>query len=147
MKTRTLGAIIEDIETGVSISTEDLPATDDEPGILKLDAIADNQLWLDRNKRIPPGLMQDAQASLRKGTLLVSRSNTVDLVGACVYVPEDYPKRFLPDLIWQVSLKDEARVHPEWLQLYLSSPAGRREICRRACGTSGSMKKLLMKGF
>lgn len=147
MKTRTLGMIIEGIETGVSINAEDVPANVDEPGILKLDAIAGDHLLLDRNKRIPDEKVQGLQVSLRKGSLLVTRSNSVELVGACVYVPEDCPTRYLPDLIWQVTLRRNAGVLPQWLQLFLASPLGRKEIARRASGTSGSMKKLSMGTF
>ncbi|MHB1862235.1 MAG: restriction endonuclease subunit S [Gemmatimonadaceae bacterium] len=70
----------------------------------------------------------------------MSRSNTMALVGATALVDQDYPNLHLPDLIWALDL--DPRADPAWFASYLQTARAKRELQRRAAGTSGSMKKL-----
>ena len=84
--------------------------------------------------------------TVRGGTVLFSRSNTAELVGACAYVEQDYPDLHLPDLIWELS-PDRSRFDAKWLHYALASPLCRSQINRKATGTSGTMKKLSMSSL
>ena len=81
-----------------------------------------------------------AAAMLANGDLLMSRSNTRDLVGLagvyrCVETPCTYP-----DLMMR--LRPSPETSGEFLQFVLRSPMLRRQIQAHAVGTSGSMVKI-----
>ena len=78
----------------------------------------------------------------RRGAILISRSNTVELVGASASVLEDFPTLFVPDTLWQTAFRDGVEFDSDWLGYVLSSPSIRRRLRELAAGTSGSMKKL-----
>ncbi len=77
---------------------------------------------------------------LESGDLLISRSNTRELVGlAGRYRDVGYPCSY-PDLMMR--LLPGSRVEPSHLERLLRSPIGRRQIQAEAVGTSGSMVKI-----
>lgn len=79
-------------------------------------------------------------ALLSDGDLLMSRSNTHDLVGMVgVYRDVGTPCAY-PDLMMR--LRPSPETSAEFLQLVLQSPALRRQIQSQAVGTSGSMVKI-----
>lgn len=80
-------------------------------------------------------------AVLRKGDLLISRSNTLDLVGLPAVFDEDRDDVSRPDTMMRLR-PDESRLRKRFLELYLRSPAGRRQVQSYAAGTSASMKKI-----
>jgi type I restriction enzyme S subunit len=75
------------------------------------------------------------------GDFLISRSNTKELVGAVGICSVNAKRAIFPDTMWRLSLKDDL-ILPEFLEGYLLSPYGRRQIVRNAAGTSGSMVKI-----
>ena len=97
-----LSCIISELESGVSVNGEDRLAASDEQGVLKVSAISDGRFHPRENKAIVPGDRSRVTVSPRCGDLLISRANTLDLVGACGYVEHDYPHLFLPDKLWKV---------------------------------------------
>lgn len=91
-------------------------------------------------KSAPRGDRRLVPAMLADGDLLVSRSNTRDLVGlAGVYRDVGTPCSY-PDLMMRLNASDETR--GEFLELVLRSPQLRRQIEAHAVGTSGSMVKV-----
>ncbi len=84
--------------------------------------------------------------TLMKGDLLVSRSNTVDLVGLVGVFNEDRSDVSFPDLMMRVSV-NQMRIDSKYLELVMLSPKGRRHMQRVAAGTSGSMKKINRVGL
>ncbi|AGZ28858.1 restriction endonuclease subunit S [Burkholderia pseudomallei] len=79
-------------------------------------------------------------AFLSEGDLLMSRSNTRDLVGlAGVYRDVGTPCTY-PDLMMR--LRPSPETSAEFLQFVLRSPQLRRQIQAQAVGTSGSMVKI-----
>lgn len=91
-------------------------------------------------KPAPRGDRRLVPAMLADGDLLVSRSNTRDLVGlAGVYRDVGTPCSY-PDLMMRLNASDETR--GEFLELVLRSPQLRRQIEAHAVGTSGSMVKV-----
>ena len=137
-----IAQIISNIKGGVSVNGEDVAASNGEPAVLKLSAISYGRFAPYENKVIHNHELNRLGPSVRKGNILISRSNTSELVGACVHVDRDYPNLFLPDLIWEieVSADNDAR----WLTYVLSSGIVRNRLVAYANGTSGSMKKISM---
>ena len=138
-----LGDVLLSIRAGVSVDGEARPLNDGEIGILTLSAVAAG--------RFDPTAFKAVTANGRRlgpsvsaGTLLMSRSNTEELVGTCAYVERDHPRLLLPDLLWEIRVRDDAPVVPRWLHAVLATEAMRKAIVRSASGTSGSMKKISM---
>ena len=80
-------------------------------------------------------------ARLRCGDLLISRSNTIELVGFAGVFDENRSDISFPDTMMRLPV-NEAKVEKVFLQEFLLSADGRRQIQRIAAGTSGSMKKI-----
>ena len=139
-----LGDLIEDISAGVSLQGENRPPTSGEVGILTLSALSGTHLDPTACKAVSRDLVPKLGPSPQAGTILISRSNTPDLVGSCVYVESDIPDRYLPDLIWEIKIRPDVQCDGRWLTEYLRSSQGRRNLLRAAAGTSGSMIKLSM---
>jgi type I restriction enzyme S subunit len=83
-------------------------------------------------------------AALFKGDLLISRSNTVDLVGFAGIFDEDRTDVSFPDTIMRLPVNMQKAL-PDYLELVLLSNRGRRHMMKTASGTSSSMKKINRK--
>jgi len=83
-------------------------------------------------------------ARLSRGDLLISRSNTIELVGFAGIFDEDRKDVSFPDtmMLLPVNIK---KVLPQYLELVFLSNRGRRHMMRTAAGTSTSMKKINRK--
>ncbi len=142
-----LSTIISELESGVSVNSEDVTAGDSEHGVLKVSCVSDGHFYAQENKRVIPGELHRLVCSVRRGDLLVTRANTFDLIGASGLVDRDYPNLFLPDKVWRVVLKQGGRDSIDWLKHVLNSPQVRAELKKRATGTSGSMKNIPQSSF
>ncbi|AKK51291.1 TPA: restriction endonuclease subunit S [Escherichia coli] len=82
------------------------------------------------------------------GDLLISRSNTAELVGLVGKYKGSTGNgnTIFPDTMWRLAV-DEKFIKKEFLMYYLMSPYGRRAIQGIAAGTSGSMKKINKDNF
>lgn len=54
--------------------------------------------------------------------------NTPELVGECAYINNDYPKLFIPDRLWQTTLKKESKLNCKWLNYLLNTEIYRKTI-------------------
>jgi type I restriction enzyme, S subunit len=77
--------------------------------------------------------------------LLFSRADTTELVGAVAYVDTTPANVLLPDKLWRFVWRQPVVVEPLFVWALFQTPAVRREIGRRATGTSGSMKNISQK--
>jgi type I restriction enzyme S subunit len=104
-------------------------------GCLTTDGFEPRQL-----KNAPHGDARVTKALLKEGDLLLTRSNTRELVGlAGVYSDIGAPCMY-PDLMMRIG--PSARSSAGFLELVLRSGVVRRQMQAAACGTSGSMVKL-----
>ncbi len=142
-----LWQVCEKPVSGYSAVGADRPAKDDEAGVLKLDCIQQNQFSPEKNKAVKGSKADALKTPVSKNTLLVSRSNTQELVGSVCYIESDFPNLFLSDLLWCVAAKDDGNIDLRWLAYLLSFEPYRAKIIARANGTSESMKKLTKDGF
>lgn len=83
-------------------------------------------------------------AKLHKGDLLISRSNTMDLVGLAGIFDEDREDVSFPDTMMRLPV-DREKVLSQYLKLVLLSRRGRKHMMKTASGTSSSMKKINRK--
>ena len=133
--------------SGYSTNGSNRPAMQGEYGVLKLSCIQNGRFVPNENKLVTVHEISKLKTPVRKHTLLVSRSNTDDLVGAVCYVDHDAPNLFLSDLLWEVSVRNGAAVSTKWLTYLLCWKQYRSQILARANGTSGSMKKINKSNF
>jgi type I restriction enzyme S subunit len=109
--------------------------------VLSLGAITGFWYKPDQFKRTAEPTSPDAHYWLRKGDLLLTRSNTPELVGhAAIYNGSPSPCIY-PDLVMRLDVDDE-RVDTRFLHYLLQSAAVRDHIRRHAKGTSPTMKKI-----
>jgi type I restriction enzyme, S subunit len=84
---------------------------------------------------------KDGHFWLKQGDLLITRSNTPELVGhAAIYSGSPSPCIY-PDLMMRLPL-DLERVDPKFVWYWLQSPPARDFVFAKAKGTSSTMKKI-----
>ena len=110
--------------------------------MLKVSCLAGGRFDATESKRVPIDQIPNLASPVRKGKVIISRSNTPELVGLCAYVSVDHPNLFLPDTLWQMEFSEGRESDPRWLAYLLNSPSYRERLSRIASGTSANMKKL-----
>jgi type I restriction enzyme, S subunit len=136
--------LVDQISAGVSFEGANRAPGPGEVGILTLSAVSGPRLDASACKAVSAALVPRLGPRVRAGTILMSRSNTPDLVGSCVYVEEDLVDRYLPDLIWEITLRSDSPCDSRWLTEYFRTSQGRRSLRLASAGTSKSMVKLSM---
>lgn len=133
------------IESGTSVNAGQSPAQNSEFGILKTSCVSKFVFSPGENKSVNLDEYDRVHCPVCHNTIIVSRMNTPDLVGACGYVDRDYPNLFLPDRLWQVHFKTSVNV--KYLWYYLQSCAVRQYYASLATGTSSSMQNISQQQF
>lgn len=146
---KPLGQLISALEAGVSVNSTSDPALAAEDGaaVLKTSCIKGGKFLPHEAKTILARDRDRARVSPRAGSIIVSRMNTIDLVGECGLVDADYPHLFLPDRLWLTRHQGPVLHSVAWLAWMLNTPKARELLRGRATGTSGSMKNLSKSGF
>lgn len=135
---------IVSIDSGTSVNAIDTPATDGELGVLKTSCVYRGTFDPHENKAVLPEEHPRVSCPIVAGSLIVSRMNTPDLVGAAGLVESPVDGLYLPDRLWQVRFgnADPAFVH-RWTQ----SPAYRAQVQMVCAGASSSMQNLSQDDF
>lgn len=144
-QTKSLDELIDRIESGVSVNSEDRSKKDGEYGILKTSAVASGAFYSKENKAIPQIELSRAKLNPQKDTIIVSRMNTPQLVGESGYVAKTYDDLFIPDRLWSVTIN--AKYNAKWLSYILASDRMRNVLSNIASGTSNSMKNISQPSF
>lgn len=110
--------------------------------VVKVSAVTWGQFQPDESKYVDDNYEPPEEHYVRKGDLLFSRANTVELVGATVLVERSYDDILLSDKIWRFVWKQPADVDPRYMLALFQHPSVRREISNNATGTGGSMKNI-----
>lgn len=108
--------------------------------VLSLTALSDSGYVHGNLKSVAPTAAM-LGARLSRGDLLISRSNTKELVGLVGIFDEDRDDVSFPDTMMRLNV-DERRILKPFLEVVLLSTRGRMHMMRSAAGTSGSMKKI-----
>ena len=137
--------IIIAIESGVSVNAAQYPAQEGEIGVLKTSCVSKFTFLLEENKAVNQEEYDRVACPVKANTIIMSRMNTPDLVGACGYVGEDYPNLYLPDRLWQVHFSAQANVKYIWY--YLNCKNVRNYYASLAVGTSSSMQNISQDQF
>ncbi|HAI29618.1 MULTISPECIES: restriction endonuclease subunit S [unclassified Thalassospira] len=137
-----LGDLVEALKAGVSVNSENRTIRDNEAGILKTSCVTNGFFDAAEHKAILSHELARAKNPVKADSIIISRMNTPALVGANAYVSQDYPNLFLPDRLWQLSVKDTDKTLVRWLSFVFASYNMRARMSGIATGTSGSMKNI-----
>lgn len=132
--------VINSIESGTSVNAEDHPCGKNEYGVLKTSCVFTGKFHSGQNKTVLTEEYSRLSCPVRKDSVIVSRMNTPNLIGACGYVDTDYPNLFLPDRLWQVSFRLNCLSKYMWY--FLSSEYTKAVYASICTGTSGSMQNI-----
>ncbi|MFY0673973.1 MAG: restriction endonuclease subunit S [Bacteroidia bacterium] len=135
------------LTSGVSVNSGDRPIKNGEIGILKTSSVLNGVFYPNENKIIlQEKELKRARLNPVKNTLLISRMNTPELVGACAFITETRTELFIPDRLWQAKF-DSERINARWLNCLLNTQYYKNQIKNRASGTSNSMKNISKPSF
>lgn len=137
-----LSAFIEKIENGWSPSCENRPANDNEWGVLKVGCVSFGFFNQNENKALPLTLEPRPDCEVRSGDFLMSRANTLELVGACAIVKSTRPKLMLSDKIFRFHFKNDSPIDHKFLDYVFKSSVLRKQIQKESTGTSPTMKNI-----
>jgi type I restriction enzyme S subunit len=138
---------IEKITAGSSYGGENKKELQgDELGVLKISAVTKGIFNPNEYKAVKIDKIKKKLIHPRKGDLLFSRANTLELVGATSIVDKDYDNLFLPDKLWKINT-NEALIKKVYLHYVLQNKAVRKSFLSIATGSSGSMLNISMDKF
>jgi type I restriction enzyme M protein len=136
-----LAEIIDALESGVSVNSENRNSNESELGILKTSCVTSGTFNPDEHKAVLPTEVSMVKCSVRMNSIIISRMNTEALVGANAYVSRNYDNLFLPDRLWQTVIA-RPDVNVRFVSFMLASGQARGLISSKCGGTSGSMKNI-----
>jgi type I restriction enzyme S subunit len=139
---RAVAEYVAEFQGGKSIDSESGDNVITRNRVLKVSAVTGMKFLAHESKPVADSYEPPEEHFAKPGDLLFSRANTTELVGAVAYVESTPPNVLLPDKLWRFVWRDPAAIEPLFIWALFQTPALRREIGRRATGTSGSMKNI-----
>ena len=131
--------VIDKIESGTSVNSTDEPTDDYGVGVLKTSCVYSGAFNPLENKTVVEQEMGRVSCPLRVDTLIVSRMNTPELVGAAGLVTDAPNNLYLPDRLWQISFSN---AQSAFVYYWTQSTVYRAFIKITCSGTSSSMQNL-----
>ncbi len=135
----TIGGLIERIEAGLNVQCEERPPESNERGLVKISAVTWGRYDDNESKTLPRTAEVPERSRIALGDFLISRANTLELVGACVIVDQVTRPVYLSDKVLRLIMPEGLK---PWLLIALQSPQGRKAIQSRASGNQLSMRNL-----
>ncbi len=132
---------LRSIYQGWSPECEQRQAEPGEWGVLKVGCMNSGIYDETENKALPSGLTPDPSLEIKTDDVLMSRSNTIDLVGAVGRVHQTRGRILLCDKLYRLVF-DERKLDPRYAVYLLRSHIARQQIERDASGASSSMKNI-----
>jgi type I restriction enzyme S subunit len=143
-KVSTLGKLITQVEAGINVRCAEHPPGARQKGIVKISAVTWGQFREDESKTLEDPMLFMPERAIRQGDLLISRANTIDLVGACVQVREIERTLMLSDKVLRLQAPAQWK---SWLLICLRSPLGRFQIENLATGNQLSMRNITQESL
>ena len=138
-KVEKLGDLLDRIDGGWSpVCGNGVPAPD-QWGVLKLSAIKSSGFAGSEAKLLPETITPRHDLEVREGDLLITRKNTIDLVGTAAVADGSSHKRMLPDTIFRLVPNDPVRFLSVYLCSLINMTSFRPIISRLASGSASSM--------
>jgi type I restriction enzyme S subunit len=137
---RALGSLIAGLQGGRNLQSGDEGVSPFR--ILRISAVTGGTFRPEESKPAPLGYAPPPEHFVRVGDLLITRANTVDLVGAVAQVYTTPTNLLLPDKIWRFLWLKKSSVTPSYIEAAFCSGAIRTELRKLATGTSDSMRNI-----
>ncbi|MDZ7842159.1 MAG: restriction endonuclease subunit S [Gammaproteobacteria bacterium] len=134
-----IGSFISSIDTGKSYKCEEKPPEEGEYGLVKISAVTWKEYNENESKTCTRPDLVNENYLIRAGDFLISRANTLELVGAPVIAEGVTRKIMLSDKVLRLNFQ---WVNQRFVLYYLWSDVGRKEIEKRATGNQLSMRNI-----
>ena len=134
-----VGDLVSRIEAGKNLRCIEQPPAKDKKGIVKISAVTWGEFLEDESKTLHKNEDFNKNWQIKPGDFLISRANTIELVGACVIARSVSRTLMLSDKVLRLHLADDWK---EWLLLFLRSSLGRFQIESLATGNQLSMRNI-----
>jgi type I restriction enzyme, S subunit len=143
--------LVPRIEQGWSPECHNVPASDEEWGVLKAGCCNGGVFNQQENKSLPLNLAPPLELEVKPGDILMSRaSGSTDLIGSVAMVPEGTRSRLLlSDKTYRIWL-DTTRAIPSYFVIALESDVGRvqvQEVVSCAAGLANNIAQGDIKEF
>lgn len=135
----SLGDLLHNIEAGKNMRCEERPPREGELGVVKVSAVTWGRFDVTQAKTLPQNYNPPKKAQIHAGDLLISRANTLELVGAAVLVDTEPKGLFLSDKILRLVVDEDIK---RWVLSFLRSTFGRKQIEELATGNQFSMRNI-----
>lgn len=132
--------IVQKIEQGWSPVCDNRQAEPEQWGVLKVGCVNGEKFDENENKALPEELNPRTEYEIHDGDILMSRSNTKELVGSVAIAKEPRTKLLLCDLLYRLIANES--INKDYLVRLLRSSIARFQYERGSRGTSGSMQKI-----
>lgn len=113
-----LNLVIKNIQAGKNFSCPEIPVTENTVGLVKISAVTWEKFDERETKTVVNQSRIDPTLFIQEGDFLISRANTIELVGASVVVEEINYKIMISDKVWRVKFLD---VEDKYINFYLKS--------------------------
>ncbi|WP_050580213.1 restriction endonuclease subunit S [Xanthomonas oryzae pv. oryzae] len=134
-----LGDLLDHIQAGKNVKCDERPPEGEEPGLVKISAVTWGKFDELESKTLLSDDGLEARNKIQPGDLLISRANTLELVGAPVIVHAITKNLYLSDKVLRLDLAEPLRA---WALTCLKSKSGRSQIEALATGNQLSMRNI-----
>lgn len=141
---KKLTDLVDKIEAGKSIKCIEKPPEKDEYGIIKISAVTWGVYNENESKTLFDKDIFLENRRIKVGDFLISRANTLELLGTPVIVENVTKNLMLSDKVLRLVMDDSEK---KWVNIFLRSSEGRKEIENRATGNQHSMRNIGQKSL
>ncbi len=135
-----LDNLIIKIEAGKSFRCKEVPPNIDEIGVLKVSSVTWGEFNETESKTVVDSSKINENYFVRKGDFLLSRANTIDLVGNAVIVKKISKTLMLSDKTLRLVLKSS--LDKNFLLYFLRTNDGRNQVMKLSTGNQESMRNI-----
>lgn len=135
-----IGKYILKIEAGKSFKCEERTPLPGEIGVLKVSAVTWGEFDENESKTVLDNSKINEAYFVNKGDFLLSRANTIELVGNCVIVKSVKKEVMLSDKTLRISFNSS--LEKEYCLYFLRSRKGRQQIESLSTGNQESMRNI-----
>lgn len=134
-----LGKLLHAIEAGQNVKCEERAPKGSEAGLVKISAVTWGRFDEEASKTLPQDTPVNERNRIRPGDLLISRANTIELVGASVIVGPIGKRLYLSDKVLRLVVDEPAK---RWINYALKAPQLRQAIQAASTGNQLSMRNI-----
>lgn len=134
-----LGDFIVSIDAGKSFKCDEREPLAHEIGVAKVSAVTWGEYNESESKTCTDASKENQAYLIHSGDFILSRANTIDLVGACVIARKVTKKIMLSDKTLRITFDG---FQQEYFLQYLRSRTGRDQIMRLSTGNQESMRNI-----